>query len=100
MARIYFFVVFHIWSYSYVDEFIICKWNVTHIIEIKSKIVNATLFVFKCRFSFVFQEKEGRTVDLSAGITVTNLGADLCLDGSGFSLTGQSFNGHHGSQHW
>lgn len=40
----------------------------------------------------LFQEKEGKTVDLSAGITVTNLGADMCLDGASFSLMGHSFN--------
>ena len=46
----------------------------------------------------VFQEKEGRTVDLSAGITVTPMGGDLSLDGSSFSLTGQSFS--KSDQHW
>ena len=43
-------------------------------------------------FGVFFQEKEGRTVDLSAGITVTPMGGDLSLDGSSFSLTGQSFS--------
>jgi len=49
------------------------------------------------KFTFtLIQEKEGRTVDFSAGITVTNLGADFCMDGAGFSLSGHSFNS---SQH-
>ncbi|XP_053402171.1 ADP-ribosylation factor-like protein 2-binding protein isoform X2 [Mercenaria mercenaria] len=54
---------------------------------------------FKEMFLDFRAEKEGRTVDFSAGITVTNLGADLCLDGSGFSLTGHSFNGNNSSHH-
>lgn len=51
---------------------------------------------FKEMFLDFKAEKEGRTVDFSAGITVKNLGADLCMDGASFSLTGQSFNS---SQH-
>ncbi|XP_060565410.1 ADP-ribosylation factor-like protein 2-binding protein isoform X2 [Ruditapes philippinarum] len=54
---------------------------------------------FKEMFLDFKAEKEGRTVDFSAGITVTNLGADLCLGASGFSLTGHSFNGNDPSQH-
>ncbi|XP_052816391.1 ADP-ribosylation factor-like protein 2-binding protein isoform X2 [Mya arenaria] len=46
---------------------------------------------FKEMFLDFKAEKEGRTVDLSVGITVTNLGADFCMEGASFSLTGQSF---------
>ncbi|KAL4235422.1 ADP-ribosylation factor-like protein 2-binding protein [Mactra antiquata] len=54
---------------------------------------------FKEMFLDFKAEKEGRTVDLSAGITVTNLGGDLCLDGASFCLSGHSMNGNSSSKH-
>ncbi|KAK3600953.1 hypothetical protein CHS0354_004160 [Potamilus streckersoni] len=46
---------------------------------------------FKQMFLDFRAEKEGRTIDLSSGITVTRFGgSDLSLDGSSLSLTGRS----------
>lgn len=54
---------------------------------------------FKEMFLDYRAEKEGRTVDLSAGITVTPMGGDLSLDGSSLSLTGQSFSQSNQHKH-
>ena len=50
--------------------------------------------------SLLVQDKEGRTVDLSDGITVTPVhNNDMHMGGAGFTLMGHGF-GKHWHRHW